>query len=190
MKRYHVNEKGQVNVCEAEPGFCPLSTIDGHYSTQEDTQKFYENFMERLQNKNDTVKFHFMNGSERHVFTKSDCVHFAKALNKVSGLPVYYLGDHETANKKSQDKKWAHFINKLPDGRYIDVEGIWTEKDLLKRWDIDELGSGWKPNSIHLAELTELRKMGVESQKFPEVKPNKTITKLKKNIQPIVNFDK
>lgn len=189
-RNYHVNEKGCVNLCQAEPGFCPISSVDAHDSSKENVQKFYEDFMDNLTNKNKSVRFYFISGTERNAFTTGDCAHFAKCLNKNAGLPIFYLGDKETGNGNIVDKRWSHFVNKLPDGRFIDVEGIWTEKDLLKRWHVDELGSGWMPDSINPAESHELRKMGVASPMFPQISPSKTLTKMRKNLEPFINLRK
>lgn len=187
-ERFHINEKGQVRPCKAMPGYCPINNIDGHYDTQEKTQQAYENFMESLTKKNTTVKFFFIKGEEKHAFTQADCAHFAKTMNKSAGLPIIYLGDKETADGAIDDRRWSHFANRLPDGRYIDVEGIWTEKDFLKRWNIDELGSGWKPSAINNADITELRKMGVQSPMFTNVKPAKTLTTMRKYLEPIIEL--
>lgn len=176
--KYHINNKGEPGICEATIT-CPFGNFDGHYPDTDTARKSYENFMNNITQPNKSVRFDiFISSPEKHAFTKADCAHLAKTLYKSANLPIYYLGDKVSKEGLVEDRNWSHFVNKLPDGRYIDVEGIWTEKELLKRWQVDELGSGWKPDSINPTEVTDYRKMGVVSQMFPHIKPTVIVKKL------------
>lgn len=189
MPKYHINEKGETRLCSATLVLCPFGSFDSHFDTVEEGQEFYEDFAEKILDSKATTKFFFVSTQEKHAFTKADCPHLAKAFNKKFGLPICYLGDRQSSDGEIDDREWSHFVNRLPDGRYIDAEGIWTEKDLLKHWQIDELGRGWMPSSINDCELTDLRKMGVQSPMFPEMKPAKFVTKVKKYINSFEIFE-
>ena len=176
---YHINNKGEPGICEATINTCPFGNFDGHYSDTDTARKSYENFMNNITQPNKSVRFDiFVSSPEKHAFTNADCAHLAKTLYKIANLPIYYLGDKVSKDGLVEDRRWSHFVNKLPDGRYVDIEGIWTEKELLKKWQVDELGSGWKPDSINPTEVTDYRKMGVVSQMFPHIKPAVIVKKL------------
>lgn len=190
MANYHINDKGDVKPCEAFAGHCPLNNYNSHTGTKEEAQKVYEDFMRNLDNPRKNVSFFFTTELERHSFTTGDCTHFAKNMQKKFGLPIFYLGDNFSKNDSVENRRWNHFVNQLPDGRFIDIEGIWTEKDLIKRWKVDELGSGWKPDSVNPADPSDMRKMGMVSREFPQISIPKTITKIKKHLAPIITLEK
>lgn len=174
MKNFHVNRKGEPGVCRARAQNCPFGSFDGHFSSEQDARIGYENFVESVVDKNKTVKFDMLVSSiERNSFTGG--IHFAKALAKDSGLPIYFLGD-----KRLGEDYWVRFVNKLPDGRFIDIEGVWTEEDLLKRWG--NRGSDLLPTDLIPIEPDDLRRAGVQLPEFTNVNPSKSVKKIKEFI--------
>ncbi len=176
---FHVNAAGDIRPCEAQPGGCPLSTFEGHHSSESAAREAYEGFMEALTKPERSARFTFASGRERHAFTQGDCGHLAKHLEKQLALPLYYLGDAQEGSVAPSDRRWSHFVNRLPDGRFIDVEGVWTEAELLKRWQVDEVGRGWLPTALLPTASSELRSMGLAAPSFPEQKPQQFLKKLK-----------
>lgn len=182
MESYHLNPNGDVLKCEADVRSCPYGGIDAHATDKNYLSKLYEDFMTNLPRADRSVKFYFLQPFERNAFTMGDCSHFAKALHK-KGLPIFYLGEAKSLSLPVSQRGFAHFVNRLPDGRFIDVEGIWTEKDLLERWGVDSLGSGFVPDTVALvSDVKDMRKMGASSPVFPHIKPGQVLKKIFKNI--------
>lgn len=42
MSKFHVNPSGEVNLCTAQPGNCPLSPDSQHFGTAEEARAFFE----------------------------------------------------------------------------------------------------------------------------------------------------
>lgn len=75
---------------------------------------------------------------EVEAFTSGDCWRLALTLRELYGFPVAFLGEH-SADKSVWGMDWYHAFVALPDGRYLDIEGISTAEELLEKW-------AWKDN--------------------------------------------
>lgn len=62
-------------------------------------------------------------------FTFGDCWHLARTLTTLTGYPVVAFHHFDFGKDL-----WAHAANRLPDGRIVDIEGIWSEKDWIEQW--------------------------------------------------------
>lgn len=60
-------------------------------------------------------------------FTEGDCWELARQINMIAGHTIV------TASSSTSDA-WYHAANMLPDGRIVDIEGIWSEAVWLKKW--------------------------------------------------------
>lgn len=71
-------------------------------------------------------------------FTRGDCWRLALAMRERYALPVaFYIGypGLEDPNYKCDgDTLWVHAFNALPDGRFIDVTGIYTADEIEAKW--------------------------------------------------------
>lgn len=92
----------------------------------------------------ESTRFNFSVEAQR-AFTHGDCWHLAETIQTMTGLPLITAQWEETlttyftrAEKWEQVKNtyWSHVANRLPDGRIIDIDGIWLEEDWLKRWHV------------------------------------------------------
>lgn len=69
-----------------------------------------------------------MSISLRTRFTEGDCHILARAIHEATGWPIAtfsYDGGPDT-----------HAFVQMPDGRYLDIEGTFTRKQMLDRWTI------------------------------------------------------
>lgn len=67
---------------------------------------------------------------EKQAFTEGDCWELARLVALTSGHPIV------TASSPSNHKNWYHAANRLPDGRILDIEGIWEESSWLEVWSL------------------------------------------------------
>lgn len=68
---------------------------------------------------------------DRERFSYGDCHFLARAISRLTGLPIctfMWNGEPET-----------HAFVRLPDGRYLDVEGASTAAELRSRWENPDL---------------------------------------------------
>jgi len=72
-----------------------------------------------------TIKFHFPS-QVREAFTDGDCWVLAWEGANMYDLPIVTVSGNESF--------WLHAANLLPDGRILDIEGIWEQQDWLARW--------------------------------------------------------
>lgn len=61
-------------------------------------------------------------------YTCGDCWLLAAAVKDVTGLPFVAYFD-------KADGQWNHVANRLPDGRIVDIEGVWTPEAWAEKWD-------------------------------------------------------
>jgi len=66
--------------------------------------------------------------SERKAFTEGDCWELARQIHLTSGYTIVTVGAHEDVSD------WYHAGNRLPDGRIVDIEGIWQETAWNTYW--------------------------------------------------------
>lgn len=71
-------------------------------------------------------------------FTRGDCWRLALAMRDRYRLPVAfyigYPGPEDPAYKCDSDTLWCHVFNVLPDGRFIDVTGIYSAEEMEAQW--------------------------------------------------------
>lgn len=60
-------------------------------------------------------------------FTDGDCWVLAHAINRLTGFPVCTFCD-------DLGRADYHVFVQLPDGRYLDIQGISTHEELIRRW--------------------------------------------------------
>lgn len=168
MANFHVNySNGVTSECSAQVR-CPFGSINYHYGSMEDAQKAYEIFGSGMLDSSKSVSFGFTTDSERHMYTNADCAHLARELHNKTGFPIFFLGDSTDSGVPVGDRRWSHFVVRVPDGRFMDVEGVWTKDELIKRWGVDPLGQGWMPNDVLPADKSDFRKMGVAGRMFED----------------------
>lgn len=68
------------------------------------------------------------NAGEVKAFTDGDCWELARQIHLASGYTIVTVGAHEDASD------WYHAGNRLPDGRIVDIEGIWQEPEWIAYW--------------------------------------------------------
>jgi hypothetical protein len=72
-------------------------------------------------------------------FTCGDCWRLALAMRECHGLPIAFFAGVPILKGRpfAFDSKtmWCHVFNALPDGRFIDVTGISTGRDIHDEWD-------------------------------------------------------
>jgi hypothetical protein len=84
---------------------------------------------------------------ELEAFTSGDCWLLAATAEGEFGWEAVAVMVPEGIDEGAP---WMHMVNRLPDGRLIDIEGIHTEKGLLSRWGGDHL----EPAKPFLSELS------------------------------------
>lgn len=65
-------------------------------------------------------------------FTEGDCWVLALEIEKNYGFPIIVITDGFTEDDEGQfetDAGWTHALNLLPDGRFIDIKGIYEGHD-------------------------------------------------------------
>lgn len=77
-------------------------------------------------------------------YTEGDCWHFAETIHRLTGLPIVSAQWDEKSMPVHIPSTgewlhptysyWAHIANRLPDGRIIDIQGIWLEEEWLEHW--------------------------------------------------------
>lgn len=77
---------------------------------------------------NNLIPFNFSD-EVNEAFTCGDCWHLARTMHLLAGYPVVTFNHFVYG-----PDLWAHAANLLPDGRIVDIEGIWSEKDWRKKW--------------------------------------------------------
>lgn len=65
---------------------------------------------------------------EVSAFTEGDCWELARLIALTAGYPIV------TASSSLSHRDWLHAANRLPDGRIVDIEGIWEEGVWLQVW--------------------------------------------------------
>jgi hypothetical protein len=61
-------------------------------------------------------------------FTEGDCMIFARAINKITGWPIC------TFDANGWDFGNYHVFVQMPDGRCVDIEGVFEPKEFIKKW--------------------------------------------------------
>jgi hypothetical protein len=72
-----------------------------------------------------TIQFQFP-PKTREAFTDGDCWVLAWEGANLYALPIVTVSGNESF--------WIHAANLLPDGRILDIEGIWEQQEWLDRW--------------------------------------------------------
>lgn len=63
-----------------------------------------------------------------YAFTEGDCWALALSLNRMTGWPLIFLGREE----------WVHVLVKTPNGKWLDIHGENTPKQIRKYWCEDD----------------------------------------------------
>lgn len=91
-----------------------------------------------------TVRFNHPREVEQ-AYTQGDCWYLAETIHDLAGYPlvtaqwdeepmaVYYAATGKWWRSPG-GSYWAHAANRLPDGRILDIQGIWKEEDWLSHW--------------------------------------------------------
>lgn len=70
-------------------------------------------------------------------YTNGDCGILAEAISQLTSWPVCIV--------RYGPRGWPyHAVVQTPDGRYLDIEGIWTRNSLLQRWRCKSLARATK----------------------------------------------
>jgi hypothetical protein len=62
------------------------------------------------------------------VFTAGNCWVLAYYLHELGGWPIVMVVP------QADPDMWEHVLVQLPDHRYLDIEGVHTRAEVLKRW--------------------------------------------------------
>lgn len=84
---------------------------------------------------------------EQVAFTQGDCWMLAIEMQKRYSLPIAFFGGAES-NCKDEEVFWVHAFNTLPNGDYIDIMGVHTEKEMESDWN-DCVDSGHLNRFVH-----------------------------------------
>jgi len=76
----------------------------------------------------ETVRFNNFHEDTVLRYTNGECGALAEAISRRTGWPISLLeiGDEPRAAE--------HAVVRAPDGRYLDIQGLWTARDLLNHW--------------------------------------------------------
>lgn len=91
-----------------------------------------------------TVRFNYHRDIE-WAYNQGDCWYFAETIRDLTGYPIItaqwdeepmavYHARTETWWRSPGGSYWTHAANRLPDGRILDIQGIWEAEEWLKRW--------------------------------------------------------
>lgn len=83
-------------------------------------------------------------GFDRVDFTAGECHLLARAIHRKTGWPVCAFIDRGFFDH--------HAFVRMPDGRYLDVEGVHSERELRKRWSLPRARIGECPPDFLLSE--------------------------------------
>lgn len=79
----------------------------------------------------------------QEAFTLGDCWHLAETIHTMTGHPIITASWTETVTEHDPitDEEevwtytsWSHVAVRLPDGRILDILGIWSEQEWLDHW--------------------------------------------------------
>lgn len=133
MQKYHINHKeGSVSQCRAHVHDCPFSQYDDHSDSKEEARAQYEQFLTDAADPKKSVRFIFTQ-KEFDAFSNGDCDHLALEFHKKKGLDPVLVGKFYNGQWD-----WDHMASKLPDGRIIDIQGIWTREDFARNWNAED----------------------------------------------------
>lgn len=68
-------------------------------------------------------------------FTEGDCWALALSINKRTGWPIIFLCDESFLDgDEVPEDYWMHVLVKHPSGKWLDVHGLNTPKQMRKYW--------------------------------------------------------
>lgn len=101
------------------------------------------------------MSFSLITDIERTAYTYGDCATLARAVHEATGYPIVFYGGTETEDGVLYDDDtywfWVHAFNVMPDGRYIDVNGIYTAEEIREQWHPSFLETAYK--HLHVADF-------------------------------------
>lgn len=132
--------------------------------------------MDTMTHKEVTVPF---DDTETKYFTEYNCWALALEMNRLFGFDIaFYAATTSEDGEIEEDTlwSWSHAFNVLPDGRYIDIEGVhdakfFTKYPVTKNFLLGE-GEQWKhvgvivpdhEDSLAMIELSSFNEKYVES---------------------------
>ena len=82
---------------------------------------------------------HSFSFSEEEVvaFTESDCFLLAEHIQTATGWERVAIGTEwgeDGKLDKPADYDWVHMVNRMPDGKLVDITGIYDEDTLVDKW--------------------------------------------------------
>lgn len=82
--------------------------------------------------------------NDKYLFTTGGCLILADRISRETGWAVCAIENDDPDDDYYEDfaGPHVHAFNLLPDGRYLDVEGIKTYEEVLERWSM------WHPTGI------------------------------------------
>lgn len=170
---FHLNSiTGEPGKCRARYK-CPYGDDGGHFSDPQEARDTYEKFAAALFNKDESAPFFFTSDIEDSDFSEGDCALLTRVLHKKTGWPIFVLTAEP--EKPIDSLPWDHMVVQYPDGRFVDVAGLWREEDLVKNWGKHD------KISLKRVELDDFSKLQVAKQVF-ESSPTRTANKILKVI--------
>ena len=82
--------------------------------------------------------------NDEAMFTRGGCLVLADLISEATGWPVCSL-----TTEDEPDGPDIHAFVRTPDGKYLDIEGVHTEEEMLDRW------VRWDPISIEEYDLSQ-----------------------------------
>lgn len=67
-------------------------------------------------------------------FTEGDCWRLALMLRDFHDFPIAFFVSAEQGAGLTGETLWKHAFNILPDGRAIDITGVFTQDELMATW--------------------------------------------------------
>jgi hypothetical protein len=94
-----------------------------------------------IDNSNATVQFGF-DDDATYPFLYGDCHMMAEYLRDNYDLPVVTVMGSFSGDEDLEGQEWAHILNVLPNGLFVDALGTHTEEEVLNNWQGEQLVSG------------------------------------------------
>lgn len=115
-----------------------------------------------------TIRYAVRDSHLHNRFTKGDCDILAMTISERTGWPVLYFEGYHG----------GHAVVQLPDGRYLDVFGTMTRRELDRIWDFPAPAAPWLPADAdwRMHDDPELYLTAEELIALVMIEPEETIT--------------
>jgi len=133
MALFHVNPAtGVPGRCSAASGACPFGETAAHAFSMAGARKLWESSQNEATVQPALKKMpgivSGITDSDRSTFSRGDCYTLAYAIHQRYGLPIVRVGEQRS------DGVWSHMLNQLPNGDYLDIDGVHSEGEVWERW--------------------------------------------------------